>query len=141
MAKRSWDYSTGLFNRTFREFSVTAVDGEEAGIFPFDLTRVQAVMDAIVHALAFRDFGRTFIGEWHIFCATLLSRRPTRDWDKLRHTLAGARYDTVSTPAPDVFQYGIRKTHPIGFICRLTFYAGFVVFAWPVINTTNQPYK
>jgi hypothetical protein len=137
VAKRSWDYSPALFNRTFREFWVANVEDEKAGIFPFDLQRVESIMVAIVHALSCRDFGRTYIGEWHVFCASLGSRRPTPDWDNLRNILSNVPYQPVPVPVPEVFEYGIHLTHPVGFIYRLIFYGGFVVYAWPVINTTE----
>jgi hypothetical protein len=40
----------------------------------------------------------------------------------------------VNTPYPDVFEYGIHRMNPHGFIYRLVFYGGFVVYAWPVIK-------
>jgi hypothetical protein len=58
VVKRSWDRSPALFSRTFHDFRTALVEGEEAGVFPFDLPRIKAVMTAVCHALAFRDFGR-----------------------------------------------------------------------------------
>ncbi len=138
VAKRSWDCSPALFARTFHDIEAVIVQEQETGAFPLDLARVKSVMSAVAHALAYRDFGRQYLGDWRVFCATLRSQKPTPDWDKLRRALAGAAYEPVVTPQPDVFEYGIHRTKPIGFIYRLVFYGGFVVFAWPVIRTTEE---
>jgi hypothetical protein len=134
VVKRSWDHSPALLNRTVRELRAVHVEGEEAGVFPIELQRVKSIMVAIVHALSWRDFRRAYIGEWHVFCATLGSLRPLPDWDNLRRFLHDAVYEPIKVPAPEVFEHGIHRTNPVGFIYRLVFYGGFVVYAWPVIH-------
>jgi hypothetical protein len=132
-AKRSYDQSPALFSRTFRDFREVAVDNETTGAFRFDLNRVKKVMVAICHALAYRDFGRECIGNWGIFCSTLRSWEPTPDWDRLGSMLSSAEYAIVATPYADVFTYGIHETAPTGFIYRLIFYGGFIVYAFPIL--------
>jgi len=139
VAKRSYDHSPALFNRTFRELQAIRVNGQEVGQFPFDLPRVKAVVNAIVHALACRDFGRRYIGQWRIFCATLRSPEDAppenvANWDQLRRTLEAVPYTSVAVPEPEVFSYGIGRLNGGGFVYRLVFYGGFVVYAWPVLT-------
>lgn len=133
VSMRSWDYRPALFKRTFHDLEPVLINGKESGAFSFDLPRVKSVMSAVARALAYRDFGRQFMGKWRVLCATLGSRKPTPGWDKVRDLLTQASYDPIPTPVPDVFEYGIHRTKPVGFIYRLVFYGGFVVFAWPVL--------
>ena len=91
VSKRSWEYSQALFDRTFHDFGAVNIQGEETVIFTFDLARVETVMTAIAHALIYRDFGRSYIGDWAICCGTLLSRKPAPDSEKLRATLPTRR--------------------------------------------------
>lgn len=137
-AKRSWDYSPALFARTFHDIEAVILQAQETGAFPLDLDRVKSVVSALAHALAYRDFGRQYLGDWRVFCATLRSQKPTPDWDNLRSLLTGAAYEPVVTPQPEVFEYGIHRTRPAGVIYRLVFYGGFVVFAWPVVRPTEE---
>jgi hypothetical protein len=109
---------------------------QRPAFFSFGLQRVKGIMGAIAQALAYRDFGRAYIGEWRVFCATLHSREPAPNWDNLRNMLSAAVYQSMPVPVPDVFQYGVHHTHPVGFIYQLVFYQGFVVYAWPVITTS-----
>lgn len=134
VTERSFDNSPKLFERTMKDFEIVIVDGEETGSHPLELDRVKMVMAAIAHALSYRDFGRQFIGEWRVFCASLKSKAPTPRWNKLRKLVEGGGYDIVKTPYPDVFEYGIHETNPHGFIYRMVFYGAFVVYSWPVIK-------
>ncbi len=138
VAKRSWDYSPALFARTFHDIETVILQAQETVAFSFDLPRLKSVMSAVAHALAYREFGRQYLGDWHVFCATLRSRKPTPDWDNLRTMLTGAAYEPVVTAHPDVFEYGIHRTKPVGFIYRLVFYEGFIAFAWPVIRPADE---
>jgi hypothetical protein len=137
VAKRSWDHSPALFARTFHDFGRVTVQEQQTGAFTFDLVRVKSVMSSVAHALAYRDFGRPYLGDWQVFCATLRSRKPAPDWDDFRKLLGGGAYEPVVTPHPEVFEYGIHRTKPIGLIYRLVFYGGFIVFAWPIIPLTE----
>ena len=139
VAKRSWDRSPALFHRTFHDLRGVEIGGEETGIFPFDLARVKRVILAVAHALAYRDFGREYIGQWHVFCATLLSRTPAPKWNDLRNMLMSAQFEPIATPKPDVFAYAIHRTEPVGVIYRLTLYEAFVVFTWPVVKGGAYP--
>jgi hypothetical protein len=139
VAKRSWNRSPGLFHQTFDDVRAVVIEGEEAGLFSFDLPRVKAVMSAVVHALAFRDFGRAYIGEWNVFCATLLSKTQAPEWDKFRGMLFSVTFEPLRAAQPDVFAYGIHRMD-FGFIYRLVFYDAFVVFAWPVVKGCGRVY-
>jgi hypothetical protein len=132
VAKRSWKYSPALFRRTFQKFRTIFVGGAEKGAFPFDRPRVERVMAAIAHGLSYRDFGRAYIGQWRVFCATLRSERPTPGWDAFREMVCRGAYEEVAVPVPQVFAYAIHRMDA-GFIYRMTFYEGFVVYAWPVL--------
>ena len=46
VAKRSFDRSPALFYQTFGDFETVLVNGEETGVFTFDLERVKSVMRA-----------------------------------------------------------------------------------------------
>lgn len=107
------------------------------GDVPFDLPRVKSVVEAITHALAYRDFGRDYIGTWNIFCASLRSSpdfppKGVKNWNGFRAMLGAVTYSNVSTPQPEVFSYGVYKMTDWGFICRSVFYGGFAVYAWPI---------
>jgi hypothetical protein len=134
VAKRSWKYSPSLFRQTFQELRPTLLDGAEVGIFPCDLDRLRTVMVAIAHALAYRDFGREYVGLWRVFCSSLHPDRPSPQRDRLRGMLDGARYINIPTPVPAVFTYGIHRMRPRGFIYKFVFYGGFVVYAWPFLG-------
>lgn len=121
-----------LLAQTFRDVVETVVEGEAAGRFPFDLDRVNVVLSAIARALAYRDFGLQYQGQWRVFCATLLSRDHAPKWDQFRSMVSGLRFDAVTTPQPEVFAYGI-NTMDIAFVYQLTFYEGFIAYAWPVV--------
>jgi hypothetical protein len=131
-AKRSWNRSPALFTQTFRDVVEAVIDGEPAGLFPFDLDRVTTVLSAIARALSYRDFGPQYKGEWRVFCATLLSRVSAPEWDSFRNMVSGVRFSAKATPDPDIFTYGVHILD-VAFIYRLVFYEGFVAFAWPVM--------
>jgi hypothetical protein len=136
VTKRSWEHSPKLFERTMKGFETALVDGEETGAHPLELDRVKLVLSAIAHALAYRDFGREFIGEWRVHCSTLRSKDPAPKWRKFRRLVESGAYNTIETPYGEVFTLGIHKTKPHGFIYRMVFYGAFVVYAFPVINKT-----
>lgn len=136
-AKRSWNRSPALFTRTFRDVVEAVVDGESAGLFPFDLDRVTTVLSAVARALSYRDFGPGYKAEWRVFCATLLSKDPAPRWDSFRDMVSGLRFTANATPNPDVFTYGVHVLD-VAFIYKLVFYEGFVAFAWPVIPIVHN---
>jgi hypothetical protein len=133
VAKRSWTRSPGLFRRTFQSLRTLLIGETEKGVFPLDLPRVERIMLAIAHGLAYRDFGRGYIGAWRIFCATLKSQGATPEWDALREMVSSASYEDLIAPVPSVFAYAVHRMDA-GFIYRMTFYEGFVVHAWPVLT-------
>lgn len=132
-AKRAWERSPALFNRTFNEVREVIIEGEAAGVFPFDLARIKTVVSAMCRALAYRDFGRGYEGDWRVFCASLRSEQASPEWDRFRAMLSDSQFTTVTTPQPQVFTYG-KLALDIAFAYRLVFYDAFTVFSWPVIN-------
>jgi len=74
VAERSFDRSLGLFYQTFGEFETIVVDGQETGVFPFDLQRLKSVMKAMANAIYFRDYGHRCTADWKIFATSLKSR-------------------------------------------------------------------
>lgn len=138
IAKRSFDRSPNLFRKTFESVRPIIVEGEETGIFPVDLERVKRVMTAISHGLASRDFGRTYIGNWHIFCATLRHTEEAfpgdiEKWRNLQNLLRQGVFTEMQTSEPDIFRYAVHRPSDRGLVYRLTFYGGFIVYAWPVL--------
>jgi hypothetical protein len=88
------DHSPKLFNRTMKDFETVVVNGQETGQCTLELGRVKVVMKALAHALAYRAFGRKFIGEWRVFCASLKSKTPTPEVDRIRELVASGAYET-----------------------------------------------
>lgn len=134
VAKRSWNYSGSLFKRTFDNIRAAFIEGEEVVVFTSELGRVKSVMNAIVHALSYRDFGRLYIGDWGIFCASLTSKEPNPRADRLRGQFMSLEYKPSEVPVGEVFHYGICRLEPAGFVYRLVFYEGFPVYAFPILR-------
>jgi hypothetical protein len=129
----SLERSPGLLNQTFRELREVLIEGEVADAFPFDLGRVKGVLSAVCRALAYRDFGRDYQGDWRVFCASLGSEELSPEWEAFRRMLAALAFTSATVPQPDVFTYGT-QTRDAAFVYRLVFYGAFVAFAWPVSN-------
>ena len=133
-ATRSLDRSPKLFEQTFVNFQELSIDGEPAGAFTVDLPRFKVVMSAIAAGVAYRDFGRRYRGDWRIVCSTLLSRRPSPDWQRLLGHVRSGAYVEKPTPHPSVFAYSISNALPAGFVYRFLFYDAIEVFAWPELQ-------
>ena len=82
-AKRSWDRSQALFSRTFDKVREVIVEGEAAAVFPLDLARVKTVVSAMCRALAYRDFGGGYEGDWRVFCASFGSEQASPEWGSI----------------------------------------------------------
>jgi hypothetical protein len=141
-AKRSFDHSPALFERTFRSFVVRSPE-EQVGTYKFDLKRVDTVMEAVVQALHYRDQGQKW-GRWQVFVPSLgsessLIHENADGSDKLRDLLSHIPYVDRCTAEPEVFMYG---SHALdwGWVYRLTFYGGFLVNAWMLCEDADGPY-
>lgn len=138
-AKRSFDRSPALFNRTFQSF-VTLSTEEQVGRYRFDLKRVKAMMTAVVQALHYRDHHQKW-GRWRVFVPTLRSEsslipKSSDGWDTVKDLLNRIPYADRSTAEPEVFVYGSHETD-WGWVYRLIFYGGFVVNAWMLRDDTE----
>lgn len=133
VAKRSWDHSEKLFQRTFHDLQVAKIAGEgEAGLFTVDLQRVKAVVSAIAHAVFYLEFGQPAPGAFTVFCAfhsiTSLQGDPDGT-EKLGQMLAGAKYVHRQTPYPEVFQYKVHQAKDC-VVFALGFYERLWCYAW-----------
>lgn len=70
--KRSFENSPKLFNRTFADATPVIINGDQIGVYTFDLPRFKVVTEAIAYAVYFKMFGKTMqaLGEnlvpaWH----------------------------------------------------------------------------
>jgi hypothetical protein len=138
VAKRSWDYSDALFKQTFHDIRATIVKGEEVGAFSIDLGRVKSVINAIVHALSYRDFGRQYIGDWGIFCASLASKKPYPPAERLCSQFMSLKYEPRDVPVPEVFSYSVCHLQDRGFVYGMIFYEGFLVYSFPILKEALQ---
>jgi hypothetical protein len=131
-AKRSFDRSPALFERTFRSF-VEHSPEEKIGTYEFDLKRVKAMMTAVVQALHYRDQRQKW-GHWKVFVPSLgsnlpLIQRGSPGWDSLWDLFSRIPYVERFTAEPKVFRYGSHALPDWGWVYRLIFYGGFVVNA------------
>jgi hypothetical protein len=134
IAKRSWDHSEKLFNRTFREFGVAEVisdDGsEETGVFRFDMVRVDRVIAAIAYALFFLEKRQQWFGSFEVFCGFHSERslQGFPDGTEARGKwFSSLPYLQRTTPYPDVFKYGMYENDELVF--ALNFYERLWVYA------------
>lgn len=129
--KRSFDRSSKLFDRTFKEASPINIDGEKTVIFSLDLQRNKVVMEALAYALCYKDIGKTYTGNWEIFCPQLISPnllQNKRDgWEEVRASFREIPYTEMPTPQPKVFRYGIHKWEDEKLVYVFEFYGGFIV--------------
>jgi hypothetical protein len=132
---RSFERSAALFFRTFSGARPVFIDGEESAVYTFDLSRLRQVMKAIAFALYFRENGKSYEGDWHVFSPTLVSDTDLRGipnkWQNLRDYLSTAPFILRATPEPAVFRYGLHIFDDnVHFAYALEFYGGFHVYVW-----------
>jgi hypothetical protein len=131
--KRSFNKSSKLFDRTFKDVMPISIDGEETGIFSLDLLRNKTVMEALAYALYYKEFGRTYSGTWEIFCPQLLSPKLFQNkpdgWEGIRHLFQEIGYTEIPTPQPKVFRYRAHKWDDEKLVYVFEFYGGFIVNA------------
>jgi hypothetical protein len=129
-AKRSYDRSPALFNRTFHDFDTVRFAGDETAKFTVDLERMKAVMRPIAHAVYFADFGRRFEPQWNVFVASMRSREDLAglpsQWQPFRDLLATLQFVPRKVPYPEIFTYGIHQMDG-GLVYRFVFYGSFRV--------------
>jgi len=123
-AKRSFDHSPKLLERTFESFTDHSRE-EQVGTYQFNLERVDKVMTAVAQALHYRDLGQ----KWScrlVFVPSLKSEwsliHKTHDgWDGVRDLFGSVSYINRPTADPKVFMYGSQAVDG-GWAYRLTFY-------------------
>jgi hypothetical protein len=137
-AKRSFENSPALFNRTFQSFAVRSTE-EQVATYKADLNRVKAIMTAVVQALHYRDQHQKW-NRWQVFVPTLTSESSLEQgsdgWDSFRAFLSRIPYVDRASAEPEVFRYGSYSLDR-GWLYRLIFYDGFVVNAWMLCEDTE----
>ncbi len=130
-AKRSFDHSPALFQKTFQSFIVRSPE-EEIGTYRFDLKRVDAMMTAVIRAIHYHDQRQKW-DRWQVFVPSLRSEsslnQGSDSWDDIRDYLNSIPYVDRAAAEPEVFKYGSYALD-WGCVYRLTFYGGFIVNAW-----------
>lgn len=133
VAKRSWDNSEKLFNKTFQDLAIAEVDGEgEIGVFTIDIRRVKTVVGAIAHALYFLELKVPACASFDTFCGfhskKSLAGQPDGS-EGLGSMLTGLLYEDRLTPYPDVFREKIHDgTDFVAF--AMNFYEALWCYAW-----------
>ena len=140
---RSFENSSKLFNRTFKNVRLITLNGEETGVFNFDLPRFKLVMNAIAHAIFYKDFGKTYPRDWGIISSSLLSSSTLYEgipdnWEEYRNQLNQIQYTEMATPQPEIFRYGVKKWSDEEVIYRFLFYEGFMVEALALLHPDDQ---
>src|SRR5258705_2200292 len=131
-AIRSFEHSPKLFHRTFADAKPIIINGQETGVYKFELPRYKYVMEAIAYAVYFKMFGKTYGGSWAIFSPSMVSQSAllegkTDGWDEYRRMLLQLKYTQVPTPQPKIFKLGIYRWNDDQLIYAFVFYEGFVV--------------
>ena len=130
VAKRSFDRSPALFYQTFGDFETVLVNGEETGVFTFDLERVKSVMRAIANAVYFKDYGETFGAKWNVFVTSVKSWEDfagePNQWAAFRNLLARIQFVAKPVPQPTIFTYGVHEM-PDGLVYEFLFFGAFKV--------------
>ena len=133
---RSYKRSPALKARTFARFTPIIVDGRETAIVECDMTRFNSVLEAVACACYFKDFGRTYNGEWIIFSPSMVSTKillqdlPDPNIS-LRVALQSLPFTDMPTSNPEVFQYSVHVEHEPDdvYSYRFEFYEGFIIHA------------
>ena len=90
-------------------------------------------MEAVAYSLYYKDFGKTYLGAWEIFCPQLLSpplfQTKPNGWEEVRASFREIPYKEMPTPQPKVFRYGIHKWDDEKLTYVFEFYGGFIVNA------------
>ena len=133
VAKRSWDHSDKLFNRTFHDVIEAEIGGEErTALFTVDLSRVQNIIRHIAHALYFVETRSPALTKIDVFCGFHSRKSLHGELDgteKLGTMLAGADYVDRTTPYPDVFAYKMHRGKDC-VIFAMQFFGTLWCYAW-----------
>lgn len=128
VGKRSFDRSPALFYQTIGDFETTVVNGEETGVFKFDLERVKSVMEPIANAIYFKDYGEGYVGKWNVFITSLMSREDLagqpNQWQPFRDLLGTLQFVAKPVPQPAIFRYAVCEI-PGGVVFEFVFYEAF----------------
>jgi hypothetical protein len=143
-AKRSWDHSPKLFDRTFAGIVEAEVLGGAMpvtiGVFKIDLARVKTVMRAIAHAIYYIERGHAWAGTFEVFCAfhseKSLQGLPDGS-EEVGNWLARREYAERATLHPDVFEYQIHDSDEL--IIAMRYYGGPWIYARRVGRVVTAP--
>ncbi len=131
-ARRSFERSPRLFNRTFRELWPVQTPVGETGVFRVDLSRLKEIMRGIARAVHYKNTGTTHSEGWEVFSPTMHSQRSLRgqadQWQAMRGLLGILPFTRMPTPVPEVFQCDVWRDDT-GIVYRFTFYEGVVIYA------------
>src|SRR5947209_13125350 len=104
-AKRSYDRSPKLFQRTFQKYRPVLRESVEVAAVPMDFSRLETVIKAIAYALYHKDNKPSkFILDWRVFSPTLQSANVVfgvgpDGWAETRELLGNTNF--VDFPVPD----------------------------------------
>ncbi|SFS10764.1 hypothetical protein SAMN05421771_1844 [Granulicella pectinivorans] len=132
-ALRSFDRSPKLLNMTFADIRPVTLHGQTVGAFTMQTDRIEAVMNACVTALHFRDTNER-IPNWEVILPNLSFQGDTTEaqaagWSGFLSMFGQVQYNVKPTDSPDVFQYAMAQILG-GWIYNLCFYKAFTVFAF-----------
>jgi hypothetical protein len=126
--------SPTLFEGLFKDSIPVTANGEKTLAFTVDMPRLRKVMEAIAYGLHSLHFGRRFFGTWWFYSPEMVSFqgiKENKDYklDRLRDAFRKIPVETVSTPYPEIFNFGVFTEGTNEHIFRLQFYGGFSVYA------------
>jgi hypothetical protein len=132
MVIRSFKHSPKLLTQTFDNVTSKIINGDETGVIRLDMPRFKLVMNAIAHAIFYKEFDKTYPRDWEIFSRSLLSASTLYEgvpdgWEQERIGLEQVLVADVLTPQPKVFRYGKKKWSEEEVLYRFLFYEGFIV--------------
>jgi hypothetical protein len=132
---RSYSRSPKLKQRTFEKRMPVMVRGRDSVIVELDMPRFRLVMGAIAYAIHFKDFGRSYDGEWVIYSPSMVATKPIARGlpdpvnPEIRAAFRSVPFVRQQTANPQVFKYGVYSHNEIGVVYKFEFYEGFIVHA------------
>jgi hypothetical protein len=131
---RTFKKSPGLLKQIYKNSIPVTVNGEETVAFNVSMHRLRKVMEAIAYGLHFHHFERKFYGSWWFYSSTMVSLEAVKvgrdhELNNLRYTFERIPIQIVSTPHPQIFEFGIYVDSLNELLFRFRFYEGFLVFA------------
>lgn len=131
---RSYERSPKLKQRTFEKRFPYKVQEQDSMIYKVDLLRLSLVMQAVAYAIYFKDFGKSFTGEWLIYNYSIINTKPITEGSPepvdqgIREALSITHFTQMQTTNPKVFKYAIHEGSESIFY-KFEFYEGFIAYA------------